>query len=578
MYRYRLPLFLLAIIIAHFLYTANLWINYASPSGDENVHIVSGYLRDKYSDFTMGAYQPPLTNMIQALPLTFLNIHTPFGHVSWQENNWHVFTDIMIYDANDPATVDKIFVWPRWMAVGLTLALAGLIGRWAFKASGWWGAVLALAMFLCEPNVIAHGASARIDMGSVAFTMLALFLFQRFLNRPSSARAWACGLGFGMAMMTRSYALVLGPIFLLGGLWSLWLSPRQLALRDWGGTRAGTLLKFLGILSISFVLCVLLIYRFEFRPLFDHIPKSEEKLALLNAAVGNHPALRQKIHTLLYTVPIPAKSYWMSWPYIVKTLINPYYKVSYDPHINVHRDRWYCLVNLLRKTPLGFTGLFMLSLALIGTRPKIKKNFTVRLVLGCWSYVFLQFVLMQNYHGNNHVLLLYPLTALLSAVVISLALAEKPSRRWTLIVIGLALSIPLEAHMVAPNYLAFYNVASGGPSEAVWRFTNRDPEVDFSNYADLDWGQNFKHLQALLTEKKIGQIFVSPEHAENSQRNFAHYQIRYQTMTVAQMQRAPKPGWYFVGLRTAQVIPVLERTKPTTIVGYSTGLYYVDHP
>lgn len=596
MYLFRsrlIPWVLLLTFAAAFLYQEKRWISYASHMGDENMHIVSGYLKVRHNDYTMAAYQPPLSAMLEALPLLWLNIKTPFEHESWKINHWHTFGDVLIYDSNPPAVRDQMFVYARWMNVLQTLGLMALVAYWVYQNCGIWGSVLAMGLLAFDPNIIAQSGSARIDMGPVCFTVLALYCFRNLCLQPGRRQAWLAGMTFALAMLTRSYSLVLIPLYLGIAAVLFWRSARfREQLVAWQGSPWRALLRTGGIFIASFTVLLLLVYRFEFRPLFDHVANGPEKIAVVDRLIGDRPELKAHAHHFLYQVPIPARSYWMSWPYVLKVFVSPHYKITPNPKIRVDRPWYAATVNTWRKSTLGFSTLLLVASLLLILNLRAVKDFDLLFLSGAFAFSFVLFILKMNIHGINHAMLLYPLAAMIIPMVYLRCL--RVGLRWPKddgvahvptvalqYVIGLFIVFNLFNHMlepkrVAPNFLAFFNSLSGGPEVAYRYFDERAPEIDFPQYSDLDWGQNFKVIKQATLKYKIATLYVDQEYAESMYRYFEHYGIPYQALSQAQLTTQAPAGWYYIGLRRATSIPALARLKPVEVLGYAAGLYMLE--
>jgi len=94
--------------------------------------------------------------------------------------------------------------------------------------------------------------------------------------------------------------------------------------------------------------------------------------------------------------------------------------------------------------------------------------------------------------GVRHILPIYPL---LCIYVSKLVTFDK--KKWIKLAVGLLIAFyVIESVLIFPNYLAFFNVAVGGPENA----------FHYLSDSNIDWGQDLKGLKVWMDENNIDTI------------------------------------------------------------------------
>lgn len=94
--------------------------------------------------------------------------------------------------------------------------LASLLLGWLV---GLWGGAAALALLILEPNTLAHGSLATVDVFASAFSVGALWAWSRFLEKGTERDAWLAGAAAGLAIASKATGLGLLPAFALSLGW-----------------------------------------------------------------------------------------------------------------------------------------------------------------------------------------------------------------------------------------------------------------------------------------------------------------------------------------------------------------------
>jgi dolichyl-phosphate-mannose--protein O-mannosyl transferase len=196
---------------------------------DELVLIPSAYYHLVTDDFELVREHPPLCKLLAGLPLLFIqpNELAPAqtdSHISRIDLDWKYE---MQFWQDNLARADTISFWARVPMIMLTLALGVLIFIFARDLFGPRAALLAVALFVLEPTVLAHGRVVQTDIPATFGFLLTAFALHRYLH----ARTWklAVGLGAaaGLAMLAKFSMIIVAPILFVVFLVLLWREPRQ---------------------------------------------------------------------------------------------------------------------------------------------------------------------------------------------------------------------------------------------------------------------------------------------------------------------------------------------------------------
>ncbi len=94
----------------------------------------------------------------------------------------------------------------------LAILLGILVWRWAQALFGPAGGVLALLLYTCCPNVLAHAHLVTTDVATALGMFAAVYCLWRWFDRPSGPRLAIAAAVFGLAQLTKATAILLVPI------------------------------------------------------------------------------------------------------------------------------------------------------------------------------------------------------------------------------------------------------------------------------------------------------------------------------------------------------------------------------
>ena len=172
------PLILLPIIMLIFLLSAALS---ESRVYDEITHVNAGYEFVVHHDFRFDPFNPPFARELIALPAIL--------------NKNAVFSDLTLF-------------WPRFVVITFTLGLGFLVYLFSKKLYGKSGALLALFLFILEPNILANGHYAQSDIIFTFFYILTIYTYYEWQNSFTPRKIIVFGILIGLLLSTKTTALL----------------------------------------------------------------------------------------------------------------------------------------------------------------------------------------------------------------------------------------------------------------------------------------------------------------------------------------------------------------------------------
>ncbi len=391
--------------------------------------------------------------------------------------------------------------WPRrlWLArlptLGLGLLLGFLVWRWARTLFGEGAASLALVLYTCCPNFLAHGHLVTTDVATSLAMFGATFAFWRACatSAPGSASTtsasrtrWVvAAAALGAAQLTKVTALFLVPIFLLILLLRRWRGAAVATARGSRWRRVGAWLGFavvaLAVLNLGFF--------------------GEGTLQPLEARSYVSPAF-QSLASLpvLRSVPVPLPAAYVegldmvardahaeSWSYL---------RGEYSDH----GFRSYFLWALALKLPVATLLLFGAALV-VGLR-RLRETGEAEVFL-LTPIVFLLAYLslfLRLDIGLRYALPVLPFAFVYAGRLASSGVSVSGMWIGRVTLGGLVLWLVVSSWLVHPHYLTYFNELAGGPRNG-WR------QLIDSN---LDWGQDAGKARRQAAERGEIPPLVNP--------------------------------------------------------------------
>ncbi|MBI1791609.1 MAG: glycosyltransferase family 39 protein [Acidobacteria bacterium] len=472
-----------------------------SQTWDEAVHLAAGLSYLKTRDFRMNPEHPPLGKTLDALPLLWMDVGLPLAHPSWGQHDELTFGGIFLYQNRLPA--DTILLAARSVTILLALVLAVSLAVWTRKHFGAPAALLALFLCATDPNLIAHGRYVTTDLIAALFIFLTVVSWIRYLTTHRDRDLVVAGALLGLALASKFSCVVLAPVLAL------------LALLRRPVPRRAVLV--LGIAAL--VVAALYAPRFRF-------PSHLYLTGLADVWEHNRSG-----HSSYLLGQISESGWWYYFPVVFAV-----------------------------KTPLAVLLLLAAGLWWVAAR-RVRPSFE-QISLALAAAVFFAASMAARINlGVRHILPVYPLLFIVLATIV----AQAPNGLLKRLLLGGALALQLyESARIYPHYLAFFNLAAGGPKAGPRYLLD----------SNIDWGQDVKKLAAYLKARDIPGVCI----AYFGNANFEYYKVGadYLPHTDEPDKRAQ-----FDCVAAASVTPLyglytapgnydwLRRMPPTAKIGYS---------
>ncbi len=436
---------------------------------DEDLHISTGYGVVRTGDLRLVEDHPPLLGLWMSWPL-LLSPNTPDP---WDVPAWE-YGDRRLFVRNDiwwSLPIDTWSIPPRIPIAWLAMLMGAVLFRWASEWFGPRAGLVALAFFVFDPNILAHGTLATLDLGVACFMFIAMYGVQRILTRPNWKNVLLGGVLLGLALGAKVSAVIVLPIG--AGLIALWG-----LLKRWRGKLASRLFVYLGIAFLT----LWAIHLFDF---------------------GSLPG---------FDVSLPAPNYWNSFLRVGRHVArgNPAYLLG-DVYVG---GRWYYFpIVFALKTPLPTILLVGAALAttLLAAWRNPRHRWRALIIASLPASYFAMSMANQINLGYRHILPILPFLYLFIAHLAS-RITNHASRithyASRLTISALLLWQVIGTLSVWPFHLTFFNEIAGG-SENGYRYL-----AD----SNVDWGQGSKALRDYLETRSWPDVkwssftfFIQPE-------------------------------------------------------------------
>src|SRR5262245_1228027 len=191
-------------LLAALLVQGLIFIGESSQTSDEAAHLAAGYSYLKTADFRLNPEHPPLIKELAALPLLMLHLDFPWGPLWEEAEEWNIGR-LFVHENRIPN--DTILFLARLPILLLSLLLGWCLFAWGRRLVGPAGALLALALYVLDPNVVAHSGLVTTDLGITLFIFLSVVAFWRWIESPSPRALVLFGLATGGAFAAKYTAL-----------------------------------------------------------------------------------------------------------------------------------------------------------------------------------------------------------------------------------------------------------------------------------------------------------------------------------------------------------------------------------
>lgn len=512
-----------------------------SPTYDEPLSALSAWTSLRLHDYRLDYEHPPLWKFWATLPngrhALSVNLDDPNwkGLLEYSGPKWD-WTHQTLYgtSGND---AHRLIARSQAMMLVVALVLAGLLTWWGWRLWGTIGAITALTLFAFDPNFLAHSALVKNDVAMALATLAVAHAAWLTGRRATVGRVVYLGIVTATALVVKLSAMLLLPIV------ALILLTRALLPEPWTVLR-WTLPRFrakllaaaaigLWIALASYTL-IWAVYGFRFDPTpipnnpinLDRIVRAtaeqilsaknmrfptEQEVAAWKPDAFTRTVLWMNRHRVLPQAYLAAMQYTRhtaagSWGYLLG-------EIRYT-------GWWYYFpLAMLFKTPtatlLAIAVALCLGLAIIWRRRiwrEDQRRWDLICLLVPLGLYAASAIVSNNDMGIRYILPLYPLLYLLIAGVArwSWQRARKPAQ---IILLILAAGLILETLAGYPDYLAFFNLPSGGSRGG----------LSLLGDSNLDWGQDLPALADWQRQHPEPTLYLSYSGTADP----AAYGIRY---------------------------------------------------
>ncbi len=484
-----------------------------SPTHLEPAFLVSGLSQWEFGRFECYRVNPPLVRMVAALPVVAVGYQSdwaafydspgarpefPLGEAFLKANGKDVF---------------PLFYYARWACIPFSLLGAYFAYQWARELYGPKSGLVAMILYVFEPNLLAHGELITPDAACTSFGILASYTFWRWLKRPTWSRAALAGGALGLAQLSKmSWVILFGlwPLLLL--IWRF-LEPKSIPFetsisRDLTSgvgteqvipnhlTATQRASEKPSIIQLATILG-LAIYLMNLGYAFDGTGTPLKNFEFVSTALtglekSGTPGNRFRDHWL-GQIPLPLpKQYVLGFDSQKKDFED-------FGHRSYLRGEWrsegwwyYYLYGLLVKVPSGIWILFALVVVVRSLSANRPTAFRDELVLLTPAVALLILVSSQT-EFSIHLRYVFPSLGLALVFLGQAGLYLMRSSKFRATVVTLALIYSVTSSVwVYPNQLAYFNDFVGGPQNGHKHLLG----------SSLDWGQGIPEAITWISENE----------------------------------------------------------------------------
>jgi hypothetical protein len=473
-----------------------------SVTVDEIMYITAGYYHLKTGDFQLNMTNPPFMKLLSALPLLALDLKLP--PMTDNPKNWTLiehwrYSRSFLYE--NLVDADKILFIARLPIVLLSIILAVFVFLWSTELYSAKAGLFALLLYSFSPNILAHSRLATHDLGLTAFMFISSYFFWKYIKLPSARSLILCGFFFGLAMLTKTTAIFLIPIFVL---YTFICMLRKNGLRIYEklpfvgriphsrtSLRQFSSLTF-SILLISLLGLIILNIGYGFQGSLKPLSTSNNHQAVYQRLPINNTMTRLLSDVFLESllpIPSPYAKLLKFQSQLTANSGGVYFAGKlYSPGL------WYLMiVSFFLKTPIPLLILLAISITYMILQ---KENFEAEwLILSFILVLMFIFSYLSNVNvGLRYVLPIYPFFHVLASRVFTLDFARQNLAKG--LILALSAWYVLGAISIHPHYLAYFNEFIGGPQNGYKYLAD----------SNIDWGQDLKGLKHYMEDNQINKI------------------------------------------------------------------------
>ncbi len=570
---------------------------------DEPLHAVAADVIQRYGDYRLNPEDPPLWQRFAALSLPRNALRYDFGDPEWgrifREQAYRFSWGVGALYRTAGNDADAVIMRLRLTLLLLGAALGAVIGLWAWKLSGGVGAVAATAVFVLDPNVLAHSAIVGND---VAITLVTVSL---------AYAAWLAGVrltwGRALAVVGLAAAAPLtkfsGPVLFI--VLAILLTVRVAAAGAWecfGRALVRRRAKAVVALGLFAGACVVAyaalwaVYSFRFAPAPDGSTWDFEPIVRENAVnqiAATHPGRGVTAEEFAAWRPGPIERSILSLNErrllpqtalygLLFTYRGSHLRASYlCGRLSDIGFTWYFPLAFVFKMPLATQLALGLTVGLLATlawrywRAGSAIDWWTAACLTIPTAVMGSVVLQARLNiGIRHLFPVYIFIYVWIGSAAGYAWRQLGrGARW--IILGLAAALAIETASAYPDFIPFFNAACGGARGG----------LNLLGDSNLDWGQNLPLLARWQRAHPNRNLYLCYFGAANP----SYYGIQYKLLpamdpTVTTLPKEPGviaiSATYLQGLYLKppeqRLYAPLRNQSPLEVLGGSIYLFEYD--
>lgn len=411
--------------------------------------------------------------MLAALPLMGSGASLPLGQ-GWEEaSQWREGYEFMYANAY---RYQALFTRARLVIVALGALLVVLAWRWARLLYGWEAGLAAAMLTAFSPNLMAHDRLATTDIGATLFFAAAIYFFWQLLQKPSARRGVLAGTVLGLALLTKFTCLLLCPLLIV-----LAISYRLL-----GGSlpwRKTAIAASLLVLASWLTLNSGYLWRGTGEPLKGYSFESGMMKKVGRALPAALPVLLP--HEFVRGLDLQA---FENEQHYTKYLFGKTSEQGWT---------YYLLVAMAVKMTDAAILLITVGVFSFFLRRERRMRDEIFIIVPPIIIILVISLGSQVSSTLRYVLPAFPFLFIAASRLFQPGLLPRPVK---IFILAPLLALHLVSNLlIYPDYLAYFNFASGGP----------DNGANLLVDSNIDWGQDLIGLKKYMEEKRIDHICLA---------------------------------------------------------------------
>ncbi len=561
---------------------------------NENGRIASGLIRIKTGDYSVFHVNPPLPDMVGALPAFLAGNYCPtiadlgmshFGRMEYKAG--------AVWIQKNPDHFCWMIVGRYAMLIFVLIGTCGIF-LWAKEQFGIFAAVISSLSWMFSPYILGFGCLVGPDVASASFAVLAVFMFHKWLKRQGGFNALLAGLTLGLAELCKFTLLIFYPLFVL--IWILYRIPDwRMSIRKELFLQAKTQAGQLIVIFATSLLVINMGY------LFENTGKQLGSFKFQTSLLSGVDSLEKVpsgganrfANTLLGKIPVLLPANFVQGIDTQRLDFERGLPSYLRGEWSEHGWWYYYLYALLIKTPLGTLGLFLLAIFCTFFIRNTNTAWRDEMVILLPGIVILAFVSSQTgfFVHSRYVIPALPFFFVWMSKVGKAISWQRPF--FSTLALSLLLWSVSTSHWIYPHSISYFNEFAAvlpTPEDKNYPKIINSPKTFWQKIkysldsgprngprhlldSNIDWGQDLFYLEKWCK--------VHPEVTEIKCAVWGSYPLDQTSIPDTGMPPAnkPQPGWYALSVnylydREKQYRYFWE-FEPVDIIGYSIYVYHL---